>query len=252
VKKKIEINSDALSLRRYFCEDIYSPIDVFSMLSAKEKFTVVFYPMSERISGLCIRDRDNKLIGINSTLTYGRQRFTAAHELCHLFFHKNFTSIVCAKDLDRTKDASEKEADMFASYFLAPYEALSHFIRSKLKKQDKNLDVSDIVRIEQYFGLSRQATLWRLINDGYLSFDEAEPMKTGIIRSARRLGFDDKLYLPTPGDKQYSTFGKYIKLAEELKDKQLVSKGKYEELLLDAFRGDIVYDLNTPGEEQYD
>ena len=47
-------------------------------------------------------------------------------------------------------------------------------------------------------------------------------------------------------------FGKYIKIAEELKDKNLISKGKYEELLLDAFRGDIVYGLNTEREERYD
>ncbi|MEW6624832.1 MAG: ImmA/IrrE family metallo-endopeptidase [Bacillota bacterium] len=252
MKEKIQINSDAINLRKYFGEDMYSPIDIFSMLSTSEDLTIVFYPMSERISGLCIRDKNNKLIGINSTLTYGRQRFTVAHELCHLFYHENFESVVCAKDLDKNKDPLEKEADMFASYFLAPYEALNEFIRTKLKKQKKKLDVIDIVKIEQYFGLSRQATLWRLINDGYLSSDEAEPMKTGIILSAQKLGFDAKLYLPTPEDKQYVTYGKYIKMAEELKDKNLISKGKYEELLLDAFRSDIVYGLNTEREERYD
>lgn len=118
MKEKIQINSDAINLRKYFGEDMYSPIDIFSMLSTSEDLTVVFYPMSERISGLCIRDKNNKLIGINSTLTYGRQRFTAAHELCHLFYHENFTSIVCAKDFDKNKDPLEKEANMFASYFL--------------------------------------------------------------------------------------------------------------------------------------
>ncbi len=48
------------------------------------------------------------------------------------------------------------------------------------------------------------------------------------------------------------TFGKYIKIAEELRQKSLISKGKYEELLLDAFRSDIVYVLDGAGEEQYD
>ena len=28
--------------------------------------------------------------------------------------------------------------------------------------------------------------------------------------------------------------------------------GKYEEILLNAFRGDIVFGLNTEGEEKYD
>ena len=65
MKEKIEINSDALSLRKHFGEDVYSPIDIFTMLSNNEEMTSLFYPMSERISGICIRDDDNKLIAIN-------------------------------------------------------------------------------------------------------------------------------------------------------------------------------------------
>ena len=73
-----------------------------------------------------------------------------------------------------------------------------------------------------------------------------------IILSAFKLGYDDRLYLPTASEKQYYTLGRYIKLAEELKDRDLVSDGKYEELLLSAFRGDMVYGLNSEGVENYD
>lgn len=252
MKDKIEIHADAISLRKQLGEDSFSPIEIFSMLGNTENLTVVFYPMSDRISGACIRDDNMKLIAINSRLTYGRQRFTAAHELCHLFFHEDFKYVVCAKDIDNNQEPQEKEADMFASYFLAPYEALSDFIKIKLGKKKGNLAVSDVVKIEQYYGLSRQAALWRLINDGYLSPEEARAMKTGIILSAMRLGFDATLYSPTPAEKQYNTLGEYIKIAEELKEKNLVSNGKYEELLLDAFRSDIVFGLNDEGEERYD
>jgi len=175
-----------------------------------------------------------------------------AHELYHLFFHEDFKSIVCSKDLEKNKDPQEKEADMFASYFLAPYESLRDFIKRTLGKEKHVLEINDIVRIEQYYGLSRQATLLRLINDGYLSPEKAETMKTGIILSALKLGYDDKLYRPAAEDKQYITLGKYIKLAEELKGKDLISNGKYEEILLNGFRGDMVYGLNTEGEENYD
>ncbi len=252
MKEKIEINADAISLRDQLGEDGYSPIDIFSILHSNEDLTVVFYPMSNRVSGMCIRDGNNKIIGINSTSTFGRQRFTMAHELCHLFFHENFKSIVCAKDLEKNKDPQEREADLFASFFLAPYESLRDFIKKTLGKEKCSLEIGDVVRIEQHYGLSRQATLWRLINDGYLSPEKAETMKTGIIVSALRLGFDNKLYRSAPEDKQYITFGKYIKLAEELKEKDLISNGKYEEILLNAFRGDIVYGLATEGEENYD
>ncbi len=251
MKEKIDINSDAILLRKHFGEDAYSPIDIFSILSNNDDLTILLYPMSERLSGVCVRDEDNMLIAINSTLTYGRQRFTAAHELCHLFFHDDFNTIICAKDIDN-KDPKEIEANKFASYFLAPYDSLNAFIKEKLQKKKGNLGINDVVRIEQHYGLSRQATLWRLVNEDYIGWEAADSMKTGIIRSALKLGFDDKLYVPTPEHKQYYTFGKYIKMAEELKEKELVSNGKYEELLLNAFRSDIVYGLDTEGEENYD
>jgi Zn-dependent peptidase ImmA (M78 family) len=252
LKERIELNSEAISLRKDFGEDVDSPIDIFSLIHNNDDLTIVFYPMSNRVSGMCIRDGNNKIIGVNSNSTYGRQRFTIAHELYHLFFHEDFKSIVCSKDLEANKDPQEKEADMFASYFLAPYESLVYFIKNKLKKEKHQLEIEDIVKIEQHYGLSRQATLWRLINDGYITCEKANTMKTGIIVSAIKLGYDDKLYKPTPEEKQYGTFGKYIKLAEELKTKELISTGKYEELLLDGFRADIVYGFNTQEEENYD
>lgn len=252
MKEKIELNSEAIFLRKEFGEDANSPIDIFSLIHNKDDLTIVFYPMSSRVSGICIRDGKNKIIGVNSASTYGRQRFTIAHELYHLYFHENFKGIVCFTDLEMNRPPEEKEADIFASYFLAPYEALAYFIKNKLGKDKHDLGIEDVVRIEQHFGMSRQAILWRLINDGYLNPDKADTMKTGIIASARKLGYDDKLYTPTPKDKQYATFGKYVRLAEELKAKELVSTGKYEELLLDGFRADIVYGFDTEEVEKYD
>ncbi|MEG3069848.1 MAG: hypothetical protein RQM92_02490 [Candidatus Syntrophopropionicum ammoniitolerans] len=128
----------------------------------------------------------------------------------------------------------------------------SYFIRKQFGKEKQKLEIEDVVRIEQHFGMSRQAVLWRLLNDGYLKSEKADIMKTDIIVSARKLGYDDTLYTPTREDKQYATFGKYIRLAEELKARELVSTGKYEELLLNGFRADIVYGLDTEEKERYD
>ena len=252
MKEPLEISSDALSLRRQLGEDSYSPIDIFSILGSTDDLTVVFYPMSDRISGACIRDNGNKLIAINSNLTHGRQRFTAAHELCHIFFHEQLNGILCAKDIDNVKDPQELEADLFASYFLAPHDSMVEYIKTRLKKKKLEIDVNDVVRIEQYYGLSRQATLRRLVTNGYLTKEQAEPMRRGIIASALKIGFDATLYISTAKEKQYNTLGRYVTLAQELKTKDLVSNGKFEELLLDAFRSDIVFGLNDDREEQYD
>ncbi len=250
MKEKILINADAIELRQSFGEDVYSPVDIFSLLSSVEEITVVFYPMGERVSGMCIHDEKNKIIGINSKQTLGRQRFTAAHELCHLYYHNEINGMVCIKEENEKKVGPlEKEANLFASFFLAPYEALKNFIKNNV---DQELEIKDIVKIEQYFGLSRQAALWRLIDDRYLTSKKTETMRTGIAFSAKKYGYSTDLYFPPPEEKQYTTFGKYIKITEELREKNLVSKGKYEELLLDAFRGDIVYGSDAVGEEKYD
>lgn len=46
-----------------------------------------------------------------------------------------------------------------------------------------------------------------------------------------------------PEEHQYFTTGEYIRKVETLADRELISNGKKEELLLDAFRADIVYNL---------
>jgi len=135
LRDRIELNSYAVLLRTKLGEDLHSPIDIFALISGLRNMTLVFYPMSEQISGMCIRiNETDSLIAINSTSTYGRQRFTAAHELYHLNFQLNFKNVVCAKDLEGPKEEEEKNADAFASYFLAPYDSLNIFIKETLKK----------------------------------------------------------------------------------------------------------------------
>jgi len=253
LKEKIELNSNAAILRKKLGEDSLSPIDVFSIINNIDNFTLVFYPMSDRISGMCVRiDSGESLIAINSNLSYGRQRFTAAHELYHLYFQSNFKSVVCAKEFEGVKDVEEKNADSFASFFLAPYEALKIYISEDLKKGNNPICADDVVKIEQYFGMSRQATLYRLQIEGYITADFANKLKTNVIQFVRKLGFDDRLYIPTLPERQYLTTGSYIGLVEKTKEKDLISLGKYEEYLLEAYRSDIVYNLSGDSEEKYD
>lgn len=252
--EKIQINANAILLRKKFKEDIDSPIDIFSLVNTIDNLTIVFLPMSRRLSGLCVKVDSNNIVAINSSMTYGRQRFTMAHELCHLYFHDKLENSVCLNQLNQNgkKDTKEEEADIFASYFLAPYESFQSYIRDELKKDKGTLVLEDIVKIEQYYGLSRAATLNRLIEEGYLDNNTADKMKTDIIASATRLGYDTCLYKANAEERQYHTIGKYIRLAQDIGNRELISTGRYEELLLDAFRADIVYGLDGDEEDIYD
>ena len=254
MKPKSELSYHANELRKRFGEDLSSPIDVFAILQSQESLTLVFYPFSDRISGMCARARSGEqLIAINSTRTLGRQRFTASHELYHLFVQDEITTVICGNDIGAGRDEEEKNADAFASYFLAPNDALRSFIdKNLLKGTQRTLTVEDIVRIEQHFRMSRQATLYRLVGESRITLDFAITLKVDIIASARKLGFSDELYIPTPENRQYFTTGSYIDLAERLSDDDVISNGKYEELLLDAYRADIVYNLAAESQERYD
>ncbi len=254
MKPKTELIYQANELRKRFGEDLSSPIDVFAILQSQEALTLVFYPFSNHISGMCIRTRSgDQLVAINSTRTVGRQRFTAAHELYHLFVQDEITTVICGTDIGGGKDDEEKNADTFASYFLAPNDALRSFIeKNLLKGARRSITLEDVVRIEQYFRMSRQATLYRLVGESWITLDFANTLKQDIIASARRLGFGDELYSSTPDSRQYFTTGSYIELAEQLDESGVISNGKYEELLLDAYRADIVYNLAAEGRELYD
>ena len=253
MKGKLELNSNAIKIRRdVFNEDPFSPIDIFALISNQDNFTVVFYPMSDRISGMCIREKNANVIGINSTLSYGRQRFSAAHELYHLFFEKGLKTVICEKDINGKKSNSEKEADAFASYLLAPYDALKAYCDRNKLDTNHNWTMEDVIKMEQFFQLSHQAILYRLVSDGYISEKIANSLKNNVIRQAIRLGYEDKLYKAATKEKEYFTTGQYIRDVEKLKNRELISTSKYEELLLDAFRADIVYELGKEAKELYD
>ncbi len=251
MRERIEINANAVLMRKELGEDQESPVDIFSLVISMNDMTILFYPLGERISGLCVHDSSNKVIAINSLNTYGRQRFTLAHELCHIRFHTDISRVICPMSFD-VNNQREIEANEFASFFLAPYEALKSFIESRLGKKKGDLQIDDIVKIEQHFGMSRHALLWRLQREGYISQEEALRMRNNVIRSATRLGYDDTLYRPSPEEKTYFSVGKYIRLAEVLKEKGLISAGKYEELLMDGYRPDIVYGIEPDDESAYD
>ena len=184
---------------------------------------------------------------LKSLSTLGRQRFSLAHELCHLFFDENMKS-VCAKSIG-TGNEVEKKADAFAAYFLMPRAALADKADSLISKHGGKISLQDIIRIEQYFGVSHQTAVYQLNNCGYINRDDLDTLlNISVRRQAESMGFNSDLYRPLPEEKQYCTYGHYIDQADQLLTRDIVSYGKYEELLLAAFRDDLVYGTEEGGE----
>jgi Zn-dependent peptidase ImmA (M78 family) len=233
---------------RVLCgEDSISPFNIFRAVASIGEITLVFYPFTSNLSGMCIKDPNSTVIALNSSSSYGRQRFTLAHELYHYFYDKEGLTL-CINDFESDKTDIEKEADTFASFLLMPPMALKQFIEKH--NGNKLFDEQLIVGIENHFEMSRQATLVRLKKEGLIGTSEFERFSSNIIRSALKYGFSSKLYKPNNEIQQYTTLGHYVTLAEDLLKQGYVTQGKYEELLLEAFRSDIVY--GTEEIELYD
>lgn len=249
-----DLMTKAERLRKRLGEDNNSPVDIFSLAQEIEKLTIVYYPMGNKLSGMCIQGSDERYtIALNSSMTLGRRRFSLAHEFYHLFYDDNMRAI-CAKQIGSGSEI-EKNADAFAAYFLMPRAALVDKADSLLEKHADKIDkltIQDIIRIEQYFGVSHQAAVYQLNHCGhgrYINKNELDAiLNTGVRRKAEEMGFYSALYRPLPEKKQYYTYGHYIDQAEQLLNKEIISNGKYEELLLDAFRDDLVYGIEEGGE----
>ena len=77
----------------------------------RKKITIVRYPLSERISGMCTRIGEDIVICINSKSSYDRQKFTLAHELYHILYENKMDRVICGMSFGGNKLDSEKEAD---------------------------------------------------------------------------------------------------------------------------------------------
>ena len=212
-------------------------LSISLLASIVPNLTLVFFPMGERISGICIKNTKTPLIALNSSMSKGRQLFSFAHELFHLYYDNTNVSSVSISHNDNTNEI-EKAADQFASLFLMPEDMLTTQIEML---GTKKLTIEHIVKLEQTFNVSRQAILNRLLAGKYIKDREKNDFSINVIQSAVRLGYSDELYRPNPVDNQYSTYGEYIKITTKLLENDKISNGLYEELLLNAYRSDLVY-----------
>lgn len=243
---KMTLSNKASSVRKKLGEDNTSPIDIFALVYTLENVTLVMYPLGKKISGICIKNNISTVIAVNTNMSIGRQRFSLAHEVYHFYYDKDMSRTICQNKIG-SGSQTEKYADQFASYLLMPQAALYDKIQEITSLKKKKLTVSDVIKLEQYFGVSRQAMLFRLHEEGELSQTDIESMQQNVILSAAKLGYDTSLYKPTPKNSNRGTYGYYIKQTEKLLQSDLISIGKYEEWLLDAFRDDIVYGDEAEG-----
>lgn len=203
-------------------------INIFDILKFKENISIIKMNFSKNLSGMIVTKGTAKAIILNSTMSLGRQIFTAAHEYYHLKFDN---------DLNDHKDFKENEANEFASYFLMPETALMSAIT------DENINkfiINDVIFLEHYFKLSHKALLLRLLKGKYITQKEYDNFIALDIReTAFKLGHDTDLYLPTNEERKITST--YAEVAEKALENKKISNSKYENYLIEGGYEDIVF-----------
>ena len=196
-------------------------------LLLKLNILTVFKPLSENFSGMCLKDAsEHRFMLINSNQPRGRQHFTIAHELYHLYIEERPTPHKC--NPGSGKDPIEQSADMFASSLLMPESGIFQLIPEK-ELSTSNISIATILKLEHYFYVSRTALLYRLLNMKLITETTRSHLaEIGVKHSARCFGYDTALYEPANEGLVIGDFGEKARCLFE-QDK--ISEGHYLELL---------------------
>ena len=200
------------------------PISVKTVLR-KLNIVTMYRPLSEEFYGLSVKSQNGKMfILVNSASTRGRQHFTIAHELYHLFFDPNPVPHICTDGLT----GAEREANYFASCLLMPKEGVLEMLSSNNLIGD-GINIAVILRLENYFQVSRATLIYRLKELNIISEDTRKALsKIPVWSSAREYGYDLSLYQGGNEGLVISDFGEK---AKRLFDEDKISEGHYIELL---------------------
>ncbi|MEZ0535969.1 ImmA/IrrE family metallo-endopeptidase [Caldicellulosiruptoraceae bacterium PP1] len=238
----------AMETRKELGLAFYESADIFKILYEVEGISLVFKEMSDKMSGLFLRKDKANLIVINSRKTLGHQRFTATHEYYHYKYSNGALNRICSINKFVDDNPEEREANIFALNFLLPREAVEYVLYKK-RKQRKGIDITDIIFLEQYFGVSHQCMLIRLEELKLINKQQKEEFKHNIITKAREYGYPIELYKST-ADKNIQVYSEYAELAKKLLEAGKISYGKYEELLIEGGYAHMVFEptQDTEGE----
>ena len=216
--------------RKFRTEQGISVSEAINLKSLLRKLNILtlYRPLSEHFYGISLKSsQGSSFLLVNSNNTIGRQHYTIAHEFYHLFYEEMPAPHICNEDAGG-KNVSEYNADAFAAAFLMPQDGLFQFISGEDIKK-RAVSVALVIKMEQYFSVSRKSLLLRLRSLNLISqavFDVLD--KIPVKESARQHGYDTSLYEQGNANLVIGDFGEK---ARALYEKDIISEGHYIELL---------------------
>src|SRR5690606_6068921 len=185
-------------------------------------------PLSQDFSGMALKIGDNRFMMVNTEQSQGKQHFTIAHELYHLWIQDNFTSQRCKTGSFDIKEIEEYKADLFAAFFLLPSEGIKKMLPAEELGRNSEISIQTILKIEQFYSVSRTALLYRLKSLGLINSATYDKYSRDVIKSAVYYGYPVALYKKAT---EQSVIGDYGVLAQQLFSSGEISESHYYELM---------------------
>lgn len=218
-----EADSLAAKFRSELGMGLAEPVNAKTMIR-KLGVTLVYRPLSENSFGISCKSGVKRFMLVNSNSTRGRQHFTIAHELYHLYYDDNPTPHICGSVVG----TEEKNANRFAASLLMPREGVLNMV-SKEEIAGRTVTLATVLRMEQMFGVSRMTLLIRLKDIGLISQLCLDNLKVVPVKeSAQEYGYDLSLYEPGNAGLVIGDFGEKARI---LFEQGKISEGHYMELL---------------------
>jgi hypothetical protein len=164
----------AARLRGYLGIDEIDPIEDLTGLIESLGFPVEYRTLPDQVHGMSVPEKHGDTIAwviiINSDDIWSRQRFTLAHELCHVLQNDPGQVIVDRASMQDLRP--ERIANSFARHFLLPEEALLHKLEEyghTFTRAEAEKFLADVILT---YGVSREAAIIALSEFAEGALDE--------------------------------------------------------------------------------
>ncbi len=178
---------------------LFNILRVCELLNVVTLFFDFKKEITTNISGIYFQYKKMPLILINASHKEARKRFSIAHELCHFLIDSAFmsqspeqTEVFNPFEEKFNRNYREIRANAFAAALLMPEEGVKNFVRNSLDKNSKSITIHDIIHISHNYGVSFDATTYRLRNLELITENIYESMRTQTYDSIQAI--KNKLY----------------------------------------------------------
>jgi len=205
---------------------------VFKLL--EQNCRVLYYPLEDDdVWGFTERIRGQLFVCINTSITYEKQIFAAAHELYHIWFdEKNAHEVILSSNLEETDpghiDINELKANRFAAEFLAETKLLEQEI-ARYGIATGVISIKEVLQLCDIFTIPYKTMARRLHEIGIV---EISTLAKLLSATEEEITVWNKILgITAPYKQNYVRLDNLIERSVELYKRNLITYEKLEYLL---------------------